>query len=107
MTSRADMYVLHSFACVMPARGESLLKHKDPFWGEKLDENRRKIMLRCSNSECKNHTPNNETRFNWSMPFVQVTSDRVIVDDVKTEIAYCFTCPLCRGDAEDFDTNEK
>ena len=73
-------------------------------WQSDTTRHKRKsnMPIRCSSKKCKNHTPNDETRFNWSMPFVQVTSDRVIIDDVKTEIAYCFTCPLCKGEAEDF-----
>jgi|DEB0MinimDraft_3_1074331.scaffolds.fasta_scaffold232755_2 hypothetical protein len=60
-------------------------------------------MLRCSNQKCDNHKPNVATYFNWTMPYVQVTPDRTVIDDVKTEIAYCFSCPECSADAEDYD----
>ena len=96
--------------------GESLLKHKDPFWGGKLkekpimnNETAQKPcgggMLRCSNAACENHKPDDRTYFDWSMPSVRVTAHRTIIDDVKTEVAYCFTCPICKADAEDFKSN--
>lgn len=61
-------------------------------------------LIRCSNIKCDNHTPDSQAYFNWTI--ARVTRDRVVFDDAKTELAYCFSCPMCMSDAEDFNPTE-
>jgi len=63
-------------------------------------------MLRCSNKKCENHKPNDQTYFNWSYPYIRVSPDRILLEDLATESAQYFTCPLCTAEAEDFIPNK-